>query len=155
MGRLLTSSANSGALGERRGCGGASGRRRRAPAAQETLRWARTGQTREGKGKPTGVPSSWRRGGTHRGKRRGAGSTTVAERTIVSGAGTRARAWRKAPTGLAHEATGGREGACGLASTGGTRLSDTEGTRARLGWLGWNGFSYFQGISNVFYIYFL
>jgi hypothetical protein len=32
-GRFLTSSVNFRALRERRGCGGASGRRRRAPAA--------------------------------------------------------------------------------------------------------------------------
>jgi hypothetical protein len=44
-------------------------------------------------------------------------------------AGARARG--KAPTGLAHYAAGGREGARGLTPTGGTRLSDTEGTRAQ------------------------
>jgi hypothetical protein len=70
---------------ERRGCGGASGRRRWAPVAQETLWWAWTGQIREGKGKPKGVPSSWRRGGTHRCNGRGVVSTAVAERTTVYG----------------------------------------------------------------------
>jgi hypothetical protein len=35
------------------------------------------------------------------------------------------------PTGLAHWAAGGREGARGLAPTGGTRLSGTKGAQAR------------------------
>jgi hypothetical protein len=42
MGRLLTSSANSGALEERRGCGRASGRRRQAPELR--LRKKRSGE---------------------------------------------------------------------------------------------------------------
>jgi hypothetical protein len=46
----------------------------------------------------------------------------------------------------------------GSAPTGRVRVSETEGTRARLGLvgrLGRNGFSIFQGFSNCFSIYFL
>jgi hypothetical protein len=57
MGRLLTLSANSGALGRRRGHGEASSRWWRTPAARGRLQRARTRQTRGTGGEPRGVLS--------------------------------------------------------------------------------------------------
>jgi hypothetical protein len=72
--------------------------------------------------------------GEGRGREFGDGLTGGLHGTERAGA----RARRKAPKGLAHGATGGREGARGLAPTGETHLSDTEGTRARArGWACW------------------
>jgi hypothetical protein len=107
--RLLTTSANPGAPGGRRGCDELPGRRRQTPAARETLRWARTEQTRGAGGKPRGVLSCWWRGGTHRGNGHDGDSTTVAElwRSSVSGG----EAWLVACVGRERGRESSAEGA--------------------------------------------
>jgi hypothetical protein len=75
----LASRSNGGGAGVRRGDDG--GLRLR----KKTLRWARTGCSREGEGTPKGVPSSWQQGEAHRGTGRGTGATAAVEQAVGIG----------------------------------------------------------------------
>jgi hypothetical protein len=56
MGRVLTSSANSGMLGERRGCDGASGRRWREPGCARNASVSADRANQRGEGQTRGCP---------------------------------------------------------------------------------------------------
>jgi hypothetical protein len=122
-GEALVSRSNDGGAETRRGDGGG------APAARRLLRWARIGLNREVEGTPKGVPSSWQRGGAHRGTGRGADTMVAAQQAAIDGGRWRSslHAWAERERGREDLAEGANER--GDVGEQGVRLKRGAGSR--------------------------